>query len=158
MSVSAPRVLLIGFGNPARRDDGLGPELAAEVNALGYPGLTVDIDFQLSVEHAVDVSRNDIVVFADASLEGDGPFSLDPVALDDALDIGSHCVSPAAVVRLSRDLFGKQPSAFVLAIVGYEFGEIREGLSPQASENLSAARNFLVNWLDDIQSTHGQCV
>ena len=150
MHVSNPKILLIGFGNPARCDDGLGPLLAAEINQMAYPRLTVDIDFQLSVEHALAVSENDIVVFADASLTGDTPFRLEPVDPDDALDIGSHSVSPAAVVKLSRDLFGKQPLAFVFAITGHEFGEIREGLSPKASENLSAAKDFFVNWLDNM--------
>ena len=49
----APRkVLLIGYGNPGRLDDGLGPALAAAVEKLAIPGVTVDADYQLNVEDA----------------------------------------------------------------------------------------------------------
>jgi hydrogenase maturation protease len=64
----APRtVLLLGYGNPGRLDDGLGSELAARVQALGLPGVTVDSDYQLCLEDAEAVSRHDVVVFADAA-------------------------------------------------------------------------------------------
>ena len=36
----AARVLVIGYGNPGRWDDGLGPALAAELGGLGLPNVT----------------------------------------------------------------------------------------------------------------------
>ena len=43
-----PRVLVIGYGNPARGDDGLGPGAGGEARAPGdSPGVTVEIDYQL---------------------------------------------------------------------------------------------------------------
>lgn len=44
------RILLIGYGNPGRGDDGLGPALAAAIEAMELPGVTVEADYQLMVD------------------------------------------------------------------------------------------------------------
>ena len=62
------RRLLIGFGNPGRKDDGLGPMLARILERDGIAGLDVDSDYQLTVEDAEAVARYDEVVFADSFL------------------------------------------------------------------------------------------
>ena len=49
MSEPTRRILVIGYGNPGRRDDGLGPALAARLEALALPGVTVESDFQLAI-------------------------------------------------------------------------------------------------------------
>jgi DNA-binding response OmpR family regulator len=46
----ANRVLVIGYGNPGRLDDGLGPALAETLQRLDLPGVTVDADYQLTAE------------------------------------------------------------------------------------------------------------
>ena len=37
-------MLLIGYGNAGRGDDGLGPAFAERIEAAGLPGVDVDID------------------------------------------------------------------------------------------------------------------
>jgi len=71
----------IGFGNPGHRDDGLGPEFAARLAALELPEVTVESDYQLSIEHAEAAARHDIVVFADAATDipSEAPFYLRPI-------------------------------------------------------------------------------
>ena len=44
------KILLIGFGNPARADDGLGPALAEEIESKNIPDVTVETDYQLTIE------------------------------------------------------------------------------------------------------------
>ena len=68
-------VLLLGYGNPGRLDDGLGPALAARVEALALPGVTVQADYQLCLEDAEAAARHDVVIFADAAASGAEPFS-----------------------------------------------------------------------------------
>ena len=41
--MSLPRAVLIGIGNPYRRDDGIGPALAAAIEQLRPPGVSVTI-------------------------------------------------------------------------------------------------------------------
>src|SRR5450432_1649313 len=55
----APRILVIGYGNPGREDDGLGPAAAAEIERLGRPGVSVRGNYQLVLEDAADVAEAD---------------------------------------------------------------------------------------------------
>ncbi|MBV8574206.1 MAG: hypothetical protein JOZ58_04080, partial [Acetobacteraceae bacterium] len=38
---SRPRVLVLGYGNPGRQDDGLGPAAVAEIDRRAFPGVLV---------------------------------------------------------------------------------------------------------------------
>jgi len=142
MSDTPQRVLVIGFGNPGRRDDGLGPALVRELEALDLPGVTLDADYQLTVEDGAAAAEADAVVFVDAACNGPAPFSFTPLEPGDARSFSTHSVQPAGVLAIARDLFGKTPAAYILGIRGYEFNEFGEGLSAAASENLAAASAF----------------
>ena len=62
------KVLLIGYGNPGREDDGLGPALAEAVAAMGLEQVTIESCYQLAVEHAEQAARHAVVIFADADM------------------------------------------------------------------------------------------
>ena len=142
------RVLLLGFGNPGRRDDGLGPAIAEAVAGLGLPGLTVDSDFQLAVEHAADLADQDRVVFVDAALTGPEPFAFAAVAPSDDTHFTTHYVEPAMVLGLARRIYGARTEAYLLAVRGYDFDAFGEDLSEPAQANLDAALAFLVPLLE----------
>jgi len=96
------RFLLIGYGNPGRLDDGIGPALAAQVEKLGIPGLTVDSDYQLTVEHAADVAHCDAVIFADADVSGPKPFGFREIRpTQGTTGFSSHALEPEDVDRKS---------------------------------------------------------
>lgn len=137
------RVLLIGFGNPGRKDDGLGPMLAQRLEGAGMEGLDVDSDYQLTVEDAEAVARYDAVVFADASVNAEEPFEFKRIRPAGAPGFSSHSVEPEAVLMLAKTLFGREPEAYVLGIRGYEFNDFGEGLSEGAAANLEAAARFV---------------
>ncbi|MBN1442465.1 MAG: hydrogenase maturation protease [Planctomycetes bacterium] len=146
--MSSPvRFLVIGYGNPGRLDDGLGPALAESLDLAGSPGLTIDADYQLTVEDAAAAAEHDVVVFADASLSGPEPFFVERVKGRSDLGFTSHGVDPAAVIGLARDLFGAEPRGYIIGIRGYEFDAFGERLSEQARANLEAAREFLTGVL-----------
>ena len=137
------KILLIGYGNPGRLDDGLGPALAAAIEKLAVPGVTVDPDYQLTVEDAEAVARHEVVIFADADTTGPAPFSFRRLQPERALSFTSHSVDPKALLGLARDLFGAETEAYVLGIRGYEFNEFDERLSPRARANLVEAVAFI---------------
>lgn len=141
-------ILLIGYGNPGRLDDGLGPALAAEAEGWNMPGLTVDADYQLTVEDAAEIARHEMVIFADASVNGREPFFVEYVTPRRAEGFSTHSVEPDALMDLAQRLFGAETRGYILGIRGYEFNEFGEGLSPQAQENLRAAADFLRSALD----------
>jgi hydrogenase maturation protease len=138
------RTLVIAWGNPARRDDGLGPALARAVEMSTDGLVDIEIDYQLQIEHARDVARYRRVVFVDAACSGAAPFSLRRVsATSPGTGFSSHSVSPGSILALSRDLFASEPEAWLLGVRGYEFGEFGDTLSEGARRNLGAAVEFL---------------
>lgn len=140
MTAETPKLLIIGFGNPGRLDDGLGPAFAAAMEARDLPGVTVDSDYQLTVEDAVIVADHPVVLFADADVAGAEPFyirSAEPAA--DSMTFSTHHISIEGVLALTRDMFHATPEAYVIGIRGYEFNEFGEWLSPKAQANLDAA-------------------
>ena len=135
-------VLLIGFGNPGCQDDGLGPAFAEAVAALQCDGVTVDADYQLAIEDAHAMAQHDVVVFADADAVGPSPFALTPVAGKASAGFSTHSVRPEELVWMTEQLFGRTVEAYMLSIRGRNFAQLTEGLTPEASENLSLALRF----------------
>lgn len=138
-------MLAIGYGNPGRLDDGIGPALADLLAVPRLPGLTVDADYQLTVEDAAAIAEHDAVVFMDATVEGPEPFSFRrlPPETETRLGFTSHDLEPQALLALARDLFDARAEGYVLAVRGYEFDGFGETLSPGAQANVSAALTFL---------------
>jgi len=67
-------VLVIGYGNPGRLDDGLGPAFADAIAGEPLSGVTVDSNYELTVEDSDAVSRHKVTIFVDASVNGREPF------------------------------------------------------------------------------------
>lgn len=145
----AKKILVLAYGNPARRDDGLGPELARAVESMGIEGVSVDIDYQLQLEAAADIAQHDVVIFADAAASGEPPFRFEPLAPKAEFSFSSHSVSPAGLLALARDLFGSDTLGYVLGIRGREFEGFGEGLGEEATRNLEAALRFIEPVLRD---------
>jgi hydrogenase maturation protease len=137
------KTLVIGYGNPGRLDDGLGPALAEALAAMRLPGVTVDADYQLTVEDAADVARHDVAVFADAAVAGREPFFFRRIRPEASLSFSSHHVEPGALLTLARDCFGTETAGYALGVRGYEFNEFGERLSEGAVRNLTSAVAFL---------------
>jgi hydrogenase maturation protease len=140
------RLLVLGYGNPGRLDDGLGVALAEALECEGLDGVTVEADYQLTVEDAEAVARHDAVVFVDACVDGPAPFTFRAVEPEAEMSVGfsSHHLEPPAVLALARDLFGAVVPAYTLGIRGYAFDAFGEGLSAGARGNLAAAADFLL--------------
>ena len=141
-------VLVVGFGNPAREDDGIGPSIAERVEALGLEDVTVDIDYQLSVDHGKDASDHDVVVFVDASASGAEPFTFERVAPERQVSFSSHSVSPEGVLGLAEELFGARPHGYVLGVRGYSFEMFRGVMTERALDNLEEAFEYLRRTLE----------
>ncbi len=142
--MTAP-LLLIAVGNPARGDDGLGPALLEMLAAERLAGVETLLDFQLQVEHALDLVGREAVLFIDATKAAVG-VQLSPVAPAHALPALSHALTPAGVLHVARRLGQVMPEAWQLAIEGESFG-LGEGLSAAAQRRLPAALGLARQWL-----------
>lgn len=132
------RLLIYGIGNVGRQDDGLGIRLLDRLAETTLPAcVTLEAAYQLSIEDALLVSEFDAVLFIDATVDKDAPapFSLRPLAPAAEVTFSTHSTSPAGVLSLCAELYGRRPRAFLLALPGYEW-ELREELSALAQRNL----------------------
>jgi len=140
----APRVLVIGYGNPGRQDDGLGPAAVAGIESLGWPNLNAFDNYQLNIEDALDVADHDVVWFVDAAKDGPSPYAVRELSPASSVEFTSHLMRPEAILAIARQCYGATPRAFLLAIRGYDF-EFTEALTPGAADNLRAALAMLTD-------------
>ena len=144
--MSAP-ILIFSWGNPSRGDDALGPLFAERVLSLNYPGVECLTDFQLQVEHALDLQGRERVLFVDASFSAPPPFSISPISPDRDASFTTHAMTPQAILHTYCQLESQPPPpAWLLAIRGESF-ELGESLSPAAKRNLAEALSWLADWL-----------
>lgn len=204
------KTLVIGVGNPGRRDDGLGPALVLRLAGTQPPERAIaDIalslfsivergqfkengvasrpaapiagippvspqthekydtveafwTYQLNIEDAATVGDYDRVVFADAAADetetGDARRerrispTLPPDAVLESLSpaasiaFTTHEMSPASVLALAEELYGKAPAGFLLKIRGAEWDFV-EGLSAEGGRCLNEAERVLRDFL-----------
>jgi len=140
--VSAYKILIYGYGNPGRQDDGLGNAFIERLEVWAkqqqMEGITFDSNYQLNIEDAAEVSDKDLVIFVDASTEEIEDFILTPVNASTKVAFTTHAASPGYIVDLCKQLYNRVPATYLVHIKGYEW-EFREGLSKRALENLGKA-------------------
>lgn len=144
---SSLKTLIIGYGNPGRQDDGLGPVFIDSFK-LKSKKITLQSNYQLTVEDALDTTSYEQVIFIDASLDCAVPFQLEEILITNDTGFGSHSLTPHAVIQLSQSLYQHFPKAYILAIRGYEFDQFEEKLSNTAYENLQKAMDYLTSQLN----------
>ncbi|NLO49884.1 MAG: hypothetical protein GX103_01800 [Bacteroidales bacterium] len=141
-----PQILIYGYGNPGRQDDGLGNhfvEMAKEWAAeQGLKNIAFDSNYQLNIEDAAEIADKDIVIFVDASLEEIDSFVLDEITPDAKVEFSMHAVSASYVVHLCKEIYPHCPAAWLLHLKGYEW-EFREGLTEKALVNCQKAFEHL---------------
>jgi hydrogenase maturation protease len=133
------RVLIIGYGNALRGDDGAGWHAAAALtDDPRLAGADVLARHQLAPELALDVAHARLVVLVDACGGGapPGTVSVRQVEPDSPSAPGwSHNLDPAALVGLAETLYGASPPVFLVTVTG-AFFDYRDRLSPAVHQAL----------------------
>ena len=132
------RVLVLGYGNPGRQDDGLGPAAVAEIEKMAWPGVTVQDNYQLVIEDAADIAEHDVVWFVDAARNGAEPYEIRKLRARHDFAFTSHLLKPETLLSIAERHYDASPEAYLLGIRGYEF-EFLEGLTDRAQANLILA-------------------
>jgi hydrogenase maturation protease len=135
-------MLVLGYGNPGRGDDGLGPRIAEAVDGLGLPGVCADADYQLQVEDSVALAEADVAVFVDASREGADGFRVLSLEPRRRTRFSSHMLDPEALLAITRQSFGSSPRAWLVAVRGHGF-DLSETFTERARENYRAALTYV---------------
>ncbi len=137
--MSVAPTLVFAVGNPSRGDDAVGPLLAARLEAAQVPGVEVLVDFQLQVEHALDLECRQRVIFVDACVDADAPYVERPVVADAGFAHTSHSLAPAQVLETYRRVTGASPPPALLFGVRAHSFELGAELSPDTERALQAA-------------------
>ena len=154
--------LVFAIGNESRGDDALGPLLLRQLDgALIKSGLTGRFElieeFQLQIEHAMDMKDRERVLFIDAGMDTPAPYAFYRVTRSAAPVLYSHALSPAALLKVYAQFYGEAPpDAFVLCIRGEQF-ELGEAPSELATANLDAALKFATQLLHETSDWDRLC-
>ncbi|MHB1744797.1 MAG: hydrogenase maturation protease [Acidobacteriaceae bacterium] len=148
--------LILTCGNPRRGDDGLGGWMAAKVQQqFASSRVEVVASRQLTPEMAEPISTADTVIFLDCSAKSaPGQISLRLVeSTAKPARMMTHHMSPAALLWMSRDLYGRIPRRAYLITVGGESFKMEERLSDTVRE---AAPAVLAIVEEIVQAANGQ--
>ncbi len=154
---AAADLLIFGWGNPSRGDDALGPLFVEHCERLArqhpeWGNIDFLTDFQLQVEHMLDLRGRRGVLFVDASLTTEPPFSVCLLEPCRDASFSSHAMSPQALLHTWRQLESQPaPPCWLLAIRGEKF-ELGEKTSAAADENLQAALGWVADWIATVLS------
>lgn len=142
-------VLIFTWGNPSRGDDALGPALfdlleAHKLDTGELPEVEVLTDFQLQIEHTVDLEERECIIFVDASITCAEPFEMEQLVAVRDDTFTTHAMSPASLLSVYKQVNASEPPAsWLLTIRAYEFG-LGKSMSRKATENLQESFAFLV--------------
>jgi hydrogenase maturation protease len=152
-------ILLIGYGNSLRRDDGAGLILAERLEQA-WRGQGVAVKHlpvhQLTPELAAEMAEPDVtaVVFVDARAIGPGEVDpqvqVQPVNGESLSPSLGHHLHPATLLLYADRLYGRQPSVWLATVPAADFG-YGESLSQITQQALSSTQALSAELLARLQ-------
>ena len=148
-ALTVPPLLVFGWGNLSRGDDALGPLFISHLRAAGFSAADVEFldDYQLQIEHALDLVGRQHVLFVDASLNSSAPFEVSTLRATQDASYTTHAMSPQALMQVFTQLQNSAPPpCTLLAIRGEQFA-LGEPPGETALAHLAAALDWAKIWL-----------
>ena len=120
-------------------------KLIGDIVLCGIEELVDLGDFQLQIEHAVDLENRRCVLFVDAGISCAEPYELHPLQAERDDSFTTHAMSPASVLSVYKQVNGEDPPpACLLTIKAYEFG-LGLPMSDAARKNLDLACQYIID-------------
>lgn len=120
---SQRRVLVIGYGNPLRGDDGFGSRAADTLAAIpeiaADPSIQVETVHQLTPEVAETIAAAETVLFIDAALPDGEPGALrfeEVGGVSPAAEPLGHHLTPAQALAYAEAMYGARPGAWIASV------------------------------------------
>jgi hydrogenase maturation protease len=135
------KILILGYGNTLRKDDGLGIYAAQALTSLALPdGVEIRTYQQLSPELSPVLAQTDHVVFIDAALASNGekPGTINTRFLQPRTSQPggiTHHFDPETLLAMAETLYGHAPQATLFSVTAASF-DLEEGLSPEVAAAL----------------------
>lgn len=142
-------VLVLGYGNPSRGDDAVAPLLIDYLSAQNYPDTDLLTDFQLQIEHLLDIQYRSIILFIDASISAFPVPQLIELEADSFSNFSTHAMSPQQLLAAYKRVYGCSPApSFLLAIHATKF-ELGADLSAETQMQYNQACRLLRQMLEN---------
>lgn len=141
------KILIYGYGNPSRQDDGIGPLFAEKIKNWAIKKniqsiIYTDSNYQLNIEDSYEIIKYNLVIFVDTSFNLKKPYNFKKILPKNLNTFTTHKILPEHVLFLTNDLYKKNVKVFLLTIKGYK-SELQEGLTLKAKKNFIKALNFI---------------
>ena len=157
------KVLILGYGNVDRQDDGVAWHILARLaQRMGWPAPSspddefppvneeIDLLFvlQLTPELAETLALYDRICFIDAHT-GSVPNEVNLIEVDSEFQASpfTHHITPQTCLSFTETLYAQRPQAILVSVRGYEFGFTRS-LSPRTAELVEQAVDLIEKWLE----------
>jgi hydrogenase maturation protease len=165
------RILIIGYGNPGRCDDGVGWYVAEKLEQIFHdskdsrpakrdsenqeipPKRNLCIDVltlhQLGIELIDDIKDFDVVVFIDAHIKTTDDIKFTQVEVDHQLSFTSHHLTPSMLLALTKIIYHKQPAAYIFSIKGrnFDFGSVLSAETKASADVVISQISAMINTL-----------
>ena len=141
------RSLVIGYGNPSRRDDGVGHYVVEKLRRRAGDKVDTLALHQLGPELAETIKDYDLVIFVDAHAgEYAEELRMAPVEAAYHPSAFTHFMNPGSLLALVKGLYREEPQAFVVSIRGYDF-DFGTELSEKARRHADNAVNRIIEMI-----------
>lgn len=148
------KILVIGYGNRSRTDDGVGWFVIERLQEIGLPDVELLTAHQLEVELAETISHFDTVIFVDASVPQSPHLILksevEPNFQSHAV---AHYLTPADLLALCHVLYNRRPHGILFSIRGKNF-DFGTTLSPEVE---TAAQSVVQEIADLVNTICNKC-
>ena len=151
------KILVCGYGNPFRTDDGVGHILAEDLErVLGERGeeTELSLEHQLLPELAEDFSRFDLLIFCDARVPSDDGgdvegYRIEEIAPDPHLEgLNIHSVGPGWLLALAQSLGKGVPPSVLISVEGESF-DFGDEITPLCRERMERAETAFLKWFGE---------
>lgn len=132
-------ILVIGYGNELRGDDGVGQRVARAVEEWRVPNLRSLAVHQLTPELAEELVDVDRVIFVDADADANKlEIRVSPIKPADFVATTGHTSAPQMLLAIAQALYNAVPQAWLVRIPAVNF-ELSNDLSPITSQGMEEA-------------------
>ncbi len=146
------KILVLGYGNRSRNDDGAAWEVIGRLEKMPFPGVELRTLHQLEPDLAEDLSAVDWAIFVDAATpESPAPLVRTDVQPRFQGHAVAHYLAPSDLLALSQTLYGRHPRAVLFTRRGHNFN-FGEKFSVETAEAVNEAATQIAKLIHDLTS------
>lgn len=146
--VISPPILILGYGNSLRSDDGAGRKVAQKIAQRQWEGVRALSLHQLTPELAEELSQAGAAIFVDAIASDTGKVRVQSLKPGEIGVDFSHFTDPPSLLALAQVLYGKTPPAWWVLVpaINFEIGETLSAVTEAGIVGAVAAIEQLIKY------------